>query len=383
MKSEFFLLRVLFLCVSLSVIRIASGEEPEKIVAIGFAAPLTETPAQSARDAAQLAIDEVNARPVRINGTRIRFKLLEQDDKADVNFAMIAARYFIASKVVGVIGHWNTATSIATAKVYNDAQIAQLSPSATGSQYTRQHYQTSFRLIGHDGVRSGLIAAYALDTLKAQRIAVIDDGDIFGSGIAEQFIQYIKSHGGTIISRASVSDKTSDFSTALEKTSQAQADLVFYAGRLFYGHINQGAFFINGIKRLASVNNILLAETSSDPKVLQEAGIDKLNIFAISPGLPLTELARGKAFEKRYRERSDARITAYTQSSYDAVHVLVNAIERADTLAPAAIVRALHNSRHQGLGGMIAFDPNGDLINASYTVYQLKDSKWAAIKLIR
>jgi branched-chain amino acid transport system substrate-binding protein len=98
---------------------------------------------------------------------------------------------------------------------------------------------------------------------------------------------------------------------------------------------------------------------------LQEAGIDKLNIFAISPGLPLTELARGKAFEKRYRERSDARITAYTQSSYDAVHVLVNAIERADTLAPAAIVRALHNSRHQGLGGMIAFDPNGDLIKGT------------------
>jgi len=59
---------------------------------------------------------------------------------------------------------------------------------------------------------------------------------------------------------------------------------------------------------------------------------------------------------------------------------LVAAIRQANSLEPGKVVNALHNLRYNGLTGNIAFDHEGNLSNAAYTIYEVQQQKWVAIK---
>lgn len=383
MKSQFFVLSALVavLC-CMPASKVVAGDDI-KTVAICFAGPLAEGPAQSARDAALLAISEINARPLQIAGQKIILKLLDHDDKADVNIAVLTARYFVASKVVAVIGHWNTATSIAVSNIYSDAGILQISPSSTGSQFTQQGLSNTFRMVGHDGIRSGHIGAYAITTLRAQRIMVIDDGTVFGSTMADQFGVYARENSGRIVGRATISNKTSDYAPALEMVRQTRPDLIFHAGRLYSGGLNHSESLLAGLRRLGFPKKIMLAEVTVDPGTMKEAALGGIDVFAVSPGIPLDKLPRWKAFQKSFSGQFQSRITPYTPASYDAVHVLAEALRQANSLEPKKIELALRGIRYAGVTGLISFDEKGNLINPSYTVYQIREGAWTPIELIR
>jgi branched-chain amino acid transport system substrate-binding protein len=386
MRSQFPVIKAFLMilcCMQASYAITAVAADEVKTVAIGFAGPLAEGPAQSARDAALLAIREINARPPQIAGEKVIFKLLDQDDKGDVNIAALTARYFVASKVVAVIGHWNTSTSIATAGIYGDAGIVQISPSSTGSQFTQQGLSTTFRMVGHDGIRSGHIGAYALNILRAQRIVVIDDGTVFGSAMADQFAVYVRENGGRIVGRTTISNKTSDFSPALDMVRQAKPDLIFHAGRLYSGGLNHSENLIGGLRRLGFPKKMILAEVTADPATMKEAALGGIDIFAVSPGLPLDKLPRWKAFQKSFSTQFTSRITPYTPAAYDAVHVLAEALRQANSWDPQKISAALRAVRYAGVTGLISFDEKGNLINPAYTVYQLREGAWTPIELIR
>jgi len=383
MKFQFFMLKAFAAMLYCMQANHVAGAADLKTVAIGFAGPLAEEPAQSARDAASLAIREINAHPPQIDGEKVVFKLLDQDDKGDVNIAALTARYFVAAKVVAVIGHWNTASSIAAAGIYGDAGIVQISPSSTGSQFTQLGLSTTFRMVGHDGVRSGYIGAYALTSLQAQRIVVIDDGTVFGTAMADRFAVYVRENSGRIIGRTTISNKTSDFSPALDMVRQTRPDLIFHAGRLYSDGLNHSENLLGGLRRLGFPKKMMLAEITVDPGTMKEATLGGIDIFAVSPGVPLDKLPRWKSFQKSFSAQFSSRITPYTPASYDAVYVLVDALKQANSWDPKKIESALHGVRYGGVTGLISFDGKGNLINPSYTVYRLRQDTWVPIEVLK
>jgi len=83
----------------------------DRTVLVGFAAPLTGASGAigaSLVQAAEIAIEDVNRQAIRIDGERLVFKLLPQDDRSDMRTGLLVAEYFVKSGVVGVIGHWNS-----------------------------------------------------------------------------------------------------------------------------------------------------------------------------------------------------------------------------------------------------------------------------------
>ncbi|MCL6646490.1 MAG: branched-chain amino acid ABC transporter substrate-binding protein, partial [Dehalococcoidia bacterium] len=126
---------------------------PEKVVRIGSVAPLTGPQAHLGKDndnGARLAIEEMNAKGVTIGGARVRFELLSEDDQADPKTGTIVAQKLVDAKVVGVIGHLNSGTTIPASKIYHDAGIVQISPSATNPKYTQQGFKGAFRVMAND-----------------------------------------------------------------------------------------------------------------------------------------------------------------------------------------------------------------------------------------
>ncbi len=127
-----------------------------------------------------------------IGGKKAKFELLAEDDGGDPKQGTAVATKLVDAKVNGVIGHLNSGTTIPASKIYYDAGIPQISPSATAVQYTMNHRNTAFRVCANDGQLGGTLGRYAAQTLKAQKIAVVDDATAYGQGVAAQFSKAAK-----------------------------------------------------------------------------------------------------------------------------------------------------------------------------------------------
>ena len=107
------------------------------VVKIGHAGPTTGPQAHLGKDnenGARLAIDDANAKNIMIDGKKIKFELDAEDDQADPKQGTIVAQKLVDAKVAGVVGHLNSGTTIPASKLYSEAGIPLISPSATNPE---------------------------------------------------------------------------------------------------------------------------------------------------------------------------------------------------------------------------------------------------------
>ncbi|NBX54106.1 MAG: branched-chain amino acid ABC transporter substrate-binding protein, partial [Betaproteobacteria bacterium] len=186
----------------------------QTVVKIGHVGPISGAIAHLGKDnenGARLAIEDLNAKGITIGGAKVKFELMAEDDAADPKQGAAAAQKLVDGKVNGVIGHLNSGTSIPASKIYSDAGIPQISPSATNPKFTRQGYKTTFRVVADDVHLGGTLGRYAVKTMKGKSIAVIDDRTAYGQGVADEFEKAVKAAGGTVVGREFTNDKATDF----------------------------------------------------------------------------------------------------------------------------------------------------------------------------
>lgn len=358
----------------LATLGAAAPAQAADTVLIGLAGPLTGPSARIGKDlenGAQLAITDANAQKPTLNGKPVTFKLLSEDDQSDPRTAVAVAQRLVDEGVAGVVGHWNTGTSIPAARIYHDAGIAQVAPVATGHAYTQQGFDTSFRVMGHDDDGGNYAGEYAVKVLKAKRIAVIDDRTAFGQGLADEFIKSLAAQGIQPVAREYVDDKTVDFSAVLTTVRSKDADLIFFGGV-----DSQAAPLARRIKQLGMNTQLMGAGGFVSQTFLTLAQKEGEGVVALEPGLPLEQMPGGKAFEQAYRDRYKTHIELHAPFAYDATRVLIAAIEQAGSANPADYLPKLRAIHYQGVTGNIAFDPQGNLQQPSFTLYKVVDGKW-------
>ena len=141
------------------------------VVKIGHVSPTSGGSAHLGKDnenGARLAIEELNAAGVMLDGKKITLELMVEDDASDPKQGTAVAQKLVDAKVAGVIGHLNSGTTIPASKLYSDAGIPQISPSATNPKYTRQGFKTAFRVVADDVHLGSTLGKYAVNTLKGK-----------------------------------------------------------------------------------------------------------------------------------------------------------------------------------------------------------------------
>ena len=110
----------------------AAPAVPEIVVKIGHVGPTTGPQAHLGKDnenGARMAIDDANAKNIVIDGKKVKFELVAEDDQADPKQGTTVAQKLVDAKVAGVVGHLNSGTTIPASKIYSDAGIPQISMS--------------------------------------------------------------------------------------------------------------------------------------------------------------------------------------------------------------------------------------------------------------
>jgi branched-chain amino acid transport system substrate-binding protein len=350
------------------------------IVKLGHAAPLTGPQAHLGKDnenGARLAIDDANAEGVKIGGRPVQFELLSEDDQADPKQGTLVAQKFVDAKVNAVIGHLNSGTTIPASKIYFDAGIPQVSPSATNPTYTNQGFKTAFRVMANDVQQGKVLGQYAADNLKAKSVAVIDDKTAYGEGVADQFKQAAIGAGVKVVAEEHTDDKAVDFAAILTKVKGKRPDLVFYGGM-----DAQAGPMAAQMKKLGIKSKFLMADGGCTTEFHKLAGAADAGAYCSLPGVPLDKMPGGPAFKEKYNNKFHTDIQLYAPYVYDAVMVVVDAIKHAGSADPEKIVEALPKTDYQGVTSKIAFDEKGDIKNGAITLYISKDGKWEPLDTI-
>ncbi|MCM3563429.1 branched-chain amino acid ABC transporter substrate-binding protein [Hydrogenophaga intermedia] len=360
----------------------SASAQQEVVVRIGMAAPMTGPQAHYGKDSergAQLAIDDLNAKGVTIGGKKVRWQLMPEDDAADPRQATAVAQKYVDMKINGVIGHLNSGATLPASKVYNDAGIPMVTPSATNPKITQQGFKYVFRTIGNDGSIGSGIAKYVHDTLKFKNVAIIDDRTAYGQGVADEFEKALKAAGGNVVARQYTNDKATEFSAILTSIRARKPDLIFYGGM-----DSQGAPLYRQIRKLG-INSPLAGGDglcTAEMVKVSTIGPDR-NIYCGEAGIQLSQLKGGADFQKRFNDRFKADILLYAPYVYDAVMVMADAMVRAGSAEPDKYVDALAKADYQGITARIRFDAKGDLQNAAITLQTFEKGGRAPVGVIQ
>ncbi|MBW8897218.1 MAG: branched-chain amino acid ABC transporter substrate-binding protein [Massilia sp.] len=375
----------LTLIATLAILACAPLAHAQSQVKIGSASPLSGPSAHQGKDienGARLAIDDLNARGATIAGRKVKWVLLAEDDGSDPKLGTAVAQKLVDGGVVAVVGHLNSGTTVPASKIYNSAGIPQISPAATTPLYTHQGYRTAFRVVANDDLVGRVLARYAIDTLKAKKIAIIDDRTAFGQGLADQFAQDVKRMGGAeIVSRQFTNDRASDFSAILTQIRARRPDVIFYGGMDATAGpmlkqmqaLGIDAKFVSGDGVCSEKLPLLAGSALGDDRV----------VCVVAGGVDAPLEAGMTAFAERYRKRYGMPFQTYAPYAYDATMAFAAAMRAAGSYDPATFLPALARIRYQGITGTIAFDANGDLRDAALTLYTYRKGRLTKLRVVR
>ena len=369
----------------LALLAAAGSASAQEVVKIGHVGPTSGGIAHLGKDnenGARMAIDELNAKGVTIGGKKVKFELLAEDDGGDPKQGTAAAQKLVDSKVAGVVGHLNSGTSIPASKIYSDAGIPQISPSATNPKYTRQGFKTTFRVVADDVHLGGTLGKYAVTQLKGKSIAVIDDRTAYGQGVADEFEKGVKAAGGRTVAREFTNDKATDFTAILTNLKAKKPDIVFFGGMDAVAGPMIRQMKQLGIKaKFMGGDGICSGEL---PKLSGGAMEDSQVVCAEAGGVEGEQKKGMEDFKARFKTKFNADVQIYAPYVYDSVNVLVAAMEKAGSSDPVKYLPVLAKTTgYKGVTGTITFDEKGDIKNGALTMFTYKGGNREQIAVVR
>jgi branched-chain amino acid transport system substrate-binding protein len=350
---------------------------------IGGAGPFTGDLAKIGTDAlqaVQMAVEDFNASGAMPGVT---FTVEVGDDGADpAKAATIAQKYASDTSVVGVVGPMTSGAVQAALPILNDANLAQITQSATAVNLSTLGFGVFHRICPSDSVQGPAIAQFMLSDLKVKSAFIIDDGGAYSKGVADQVETALKAGGVTNIKRTQIGASDKDFATVLTQVKSMNPSILFTP----LPSPPQAAAIAKQMKSMGFSVQMMGADGTHDNELITSGGGATEGMYSTVLG-PLPEtLASAKPFLDKYIAKYKVT-SAFTAQSYEAALVLLNAIKTVGVkdgkIDRKAVNDALSASNYTGiLGFPIKFTPTGDLVGGGITVLQVKGTAFVPVKQV-
>jgi branched-chain amino acid transport system substrate-binding protein len=207
------------------------------------------------------------------------------------------------------------------------------------------------------------MAKFALDTLKAKKVAILRDvKNDYSVGLANYFTEVFKAGGGTIVIDESYSAGDSDFKSQLTAIRAENPDAIFAPG--YYGDI---ALIMKQRKELGIEAPLLGGDGWDSPKLSEIAGSAMNgNYFSNHYSPDSTEPAVVHfvdAYKKAYGTGAPDSMAAL---GYDAARILADAMKRAPTLSGSDIRDAVAATKDfPAVTGKISIDKDRNAVKSA------------------
>jgi branched-chain amino acid transport system substrate-binding protein len=321
---------------------------------------------------AQQAIDDINAAG-GLRGEKILLKIA--DDACDPRQAVAVATGMASSGVSAVIGHYCSGASIPAARIYDTANVLEISPASTVPKLTELGLWNVLRTVPRDDAQGSFSALMIAQRFKDKRIAVVADQAPANQQIAARLRDTLAAQSISVAAFESFTAGGKDYQALAQKLAESGPDVLYFAGAY-----PEAGLILKSLK--ASGRSVQLV--SDDGLVTDEfwlatgdLGEGALMTF---PEDPLS-LASAQSVIKQFRDAGYVP-DGYTLNAYAAVQVWVagaNATGGTDARKIAAWLRG--GTQIDTVLGPVAFDAKGDLLNPRFAWFQWSQGKYGPVTL--
>jgi branched-chain amino acid transport system substrate-binding protein len=317
--------------------------------------------------AMQLAFDEVNAAG-GIHGRNI--KLLVGDDASSPKEAHNLAKKIVADEaVLAVLGHWNSASTMAARNVYNGAGIPVITDSVNKT-ITDGTTPYLFRIVPTDKVEAEELAEYAFRKLGFKKIAIIYVNNDYSKGMKDYFREKMQRMGGEITAIETFSEgRTTDFTSELYKIKNSEPEGLFIAG-----YSSEVALIARQAREIGLYLPIIGTDGISSEEFIL---IGKEAVEGVRfNGFFYQDIKENGSenFREKFKKRYDKEPDSYAALTYDAAQLLIEAIKK-NGASREGIYQYLSTVKdYPGITGKITFDKNHDVMS-KIIMLTIKDGK--------
>jgi branched-chain amino acid transport system substrate-binding protein len=287
-----------------------------------------------------------------IKGIPLKVLIANDENKSDIA-NQVAAAFVKNEQVLGVIGHYASDVTLATADTYQSGGLVAISPISTTVKLSgRSRYV--FRTVPSDYVAARALAEYMLQKLKQQKVAVFFNSESgYSQSLKSEFVTAVSLGGGEVISEVDLSDANFDAVPSIDQAIQAGAQVLMLAVNT--GTLDKAMLVVqvNG-KRL----KILAGDDVYTPKTLQLGGLAAESmVLAIPWHIGANPQAQ---FPKAATQLWGGEVNWRTAMAYDAAQALIAGIERNPTRTGVQQALLAPDFSAKGAAGTIKFLPSGD-----------------------
>jgi branched-chain amino acid transport system substrate-binding protein len=305
-------------------------------------------------DGVELAVNQINAKGGLL-GQKLTYSAI--DDACDPDQAEAAALEIVSEPPAVVIGHFCSSCSIRAAPLYAKAHVLQISPTSTSPALTEMGIGTVFRMLGRDDNQGRTIAHRLATFLPHGQIAVLDDGGLYGKGLADVVRAELKSHGIRPLVDESFPPGAQGYDGIVRPMADAKIAAVFI-----------GAYALDTavIARAVAATKLPITVLAGDALILpsfwQAAGeAGEAVIFTYAPN-PLDQPASEALVELAHSRGIE--LSGSAVRTYASVQVWAQAVQQAHGFDTAKVAAALHSGRFPTIIGQVRFNAKGDILGA-------------------
>lgn len=354
----------LLIC-SILVLNLLSGCSPsqDEEIKIGVILPLSGKVmlyGTQARDAINMAIDEINAKGGVLDGKKLRPVIIDNEanpEKSKDFFNKLVSK----DRVSAIIGPLTSDSSLAVAPEAQKNKIVMITPTSTNEKVT-QTGDYIFRACYTDTFQALVDAKFAWSNLNAKKAAVLfDSTSDYSKGLMKSFISDFSSLGGEIPVIESYTDQTKDFNDQLSKIKETKVDVIYIPD--YYNSVIKVAKQIKS----ADINTTLLG-TDGWEDIASNAGDEVLGSYFSNHYTNNYIDTDVKKFAENYKSKYKVDSNAFAALSYDSVYLLADAIEKAGSSDSEKVRDALMQTDKKYVTGLIKFDENRNPIKPAYII---------------
>jgi branched-chain amino acid transport system substrate-binding protein len=301
--------------------------------------------------AAKQAIEYLNAKG-GVLGQKI--ELIVGDDACDADQAVALARKLVSDGAVFVVGHLCSHSSIAAAKVYEAARILMISPSSASAKLTDEGRPNVFRVCGRDDRQGAMVADYLTKHWADKKIAVLDDGTVWGAGIANAVRRGLHERDVPVVVDEAFKPGEPEYSSLVVRMQAAGVEILFIGGyHQEAGLILREAHDRGYDLRLVANSAMQLADFPliAGPALAGTVMTGQTDMRANPRAAEVVARFRAQGYEP----------LGHTLNAYATIQVWSQAVKAAGSLDFDAVIKAMHSHQFDTVLGRIGFDEKGDV----------------------
>jgi branched-chain amino acid transport system substrate-binding protein len=235
------------------------------------------------------------------------------------------------------------------------------------SDMTEKGNKWFFRATETDGLLAQSFAKILAEQLKLKKIAFIGVNDDFGRGGVEEFEKQMKALGATTVMKDYFDHGTTDFYTLLTKLRSSGADGVFVAAET-----QDGSTFVKQKAEFGLDQKVFGVGSWATADFIKLAGPAAEGIYAAVPYAYTMQTPKNADFVTKYEAQAKEKPGKYGAAGYNALNIIMDAIQRAGSAEPEKIRDALTKTDYEGPNGKFRFDEKGQAHGFSIVLVQIQ-----------